>query len=378
MRCVVDCRDDRNLSNNYLELNLWGKPCFTYAIESAMSAECFTKVEIITNSSRIKDYCKKRKISVFNNSDEILKDDGEPVFLLSGRAPCISSTTIRDVIGCFNEKNLFSSTEEPVFIRNLNNSSFLSNFRQCEINAFCVIRGNSIDERGYAFYPVKNSEGVVINTDNDFELALILKKKQINRPLVIQTIDKIIAEKQKLLSHPMEGKSICLIGHSQLDQWDIEEIAGYRVRNCAVSGISSFEYNKKIIKRDLLNCDANCFIVMHGTNDIVWDYTIEEIIASIGNTIKYIKKNNKEAPIIFISCIHVNGRLDRSNSRIDELNKRLYDYLGKKVVWVDTSFMDDTYGALNEKYTIDGLHISEIGYDVLRERIEKTMKELEL
>lgn len=235
----------------------------------------------------------------------------------------------------------------------------------------------TMKKRNYAFYPVRNKEGKEINTDNDLELAFILKMKEENRPQVLKNIDYIIDKKHQIISNPIPAKSVCFVGHSQLDQWEIDEISGYKVRNCAVSGISSFEYEEKILTTRLLNCEADWFIVMHGTNDIVWDYTIDEIVTSIKHTISYIKERT-DAPIIFLSCIHVNGRLDRNNNRIDELNLKLRAEIGSNVEWVDTSFLDDNNGMLNKEYTKDGLHISDKGYEALLTEIVKTVKRIGL
>lgn len=65
-----------------------------------------------------------------------------------------------------------------------------------------------------------------------------------------------------------------------------------------------------------------------------------------------------------------NGRLDRSNKYIDYLN----DYLKlnlKEITWIDTSDLDDEFGNLKAEYTIDGLHLSKEGYEVLKNIIEK-------
>lgn len=206
----------------------------------------------------------------------------------------------------------------------------------------------------------------------------ILKKKQANRRKTLQEIDRIIKNKEQLLSGSISEKNVCLIGHSQLDQWNITDLAGYKVRNCGVSGITSFEYYDKILRRGLLKCDSDCYIVMHGTNDIVWDYSIYEIVESIKRTIEYIKNYNNKAHIFFVSCIHVNDRLDRNNARIDCLNSELKDELKEDVIWIDTSFLNNSNGELDKLYTNDGLHLSEAGYELFRERIELTMKRIGL
>ncbi len=225
------------------------------------------------------------------------------------------------------------------------------------------------------FFMVPDGEAVVINTPNDFELALVLKKKQENRAIVLRMIEKRMKEKEHVLSNAPDKKAICLVGHSQLDQWNVSEIAGLKVRNCGISGISSFEYDNYILRDDKLNCNADVFLVMHGTNDIVWDYTISEMVSSIEKTVKYIRRKNVFATIIFLSCLHTNGRMDRNNKKIDELNRMLKEKLKDKVIWLDTSFMDDKYGDLKAEFTPDGLHINEAGYQILKTEVENIIKE---
>lgn len=232
-----------------------------------------------------------------------------------------------------------------------------------------------MDDRNY-YFSVPHSES--IDSTNHDELILVLKKKQQNRPFVLETINRIIAEKDSVLKNSLDEPSICFVGHSQLDQWPVQKILKYKVRNCGISGISSFEYNERILKQNKLNCSADVFLVMHGTNDIVWDYTIEEIVESIQLTIDYIRKNNPTAPIIFVSCLHVNGRIDRSNNRIDEMNTSLKSTFGQSVYWIDTSFMNDKNGNLDEQYTQDGLHLTNPGYNVLLEKIQKKMVDIGL
>lgn len=231
------------------------------------------------------------------------------------------------------------------------------------------------NNREPVLFNVSDREAIVINTANDFELALIMKKKQENKAIVHRMIEKRIEAKENIFANALHEKSICLVGHSQLDQWNIEQLAGYKVRNCGISGISSFEYDDFILKTGMLNCSANVFIVMHGTNDIVWEYTIEDIVESIKKTIDYIKGKNRIAPIIFLSCLHTKGRMDRNNKRIDELNNALKDEISDAVIWLDTTFMDDKNGDLRMEYTSDGLHINETGYFLMQREIERMIRE---
>lgn len=109
---------------------------------------------------------------------------------------------------------------------------------------------------------------------------------------------------------------------------------------------------------------------MHGTDDIVYDYTFEQIFASINNTIEYIRNIKLDSKIYFLKCLHVNGRLNRSNKYIDYLN----DYLKlnlKTINWIDTSDLDVEFRNLKAEYTIDGLHLSKKDMKYLRTLLKR-------
>lgn len=227
----------------------------------------------------------------------------------------------------------------------------------------------------YAFYPFS------VNDERAKENPIfydVLKRKSENRSSVMRKMDQIISNKYSVFTATNDKKQICFIGHSQFDQWNIDEIGGYHVRNCGVSGISSYEYDEKILQTGLLRCEDDVFLVMHGTNDIVWDDTIAEIVDSIQASIRYILLRNESAPILFLACMHVNGRIDRSNTRIDVLNAALQKQLADSVVWIDTSFMDDENGNLRQQYTTDGLHLTDEGYQILQAEIEAEMRKIVL
>lgn len=332
---------------------------------------------ILTDSPFITDYCCEH----YNNvliCEELSSYEGT-TFYVSGYAPCLSEETLRGAL------EQFKHVEQDNCVLVAAGGTSLYNHEQDiipiyhgrhleENNAFVIYKGNV--GKGRFFYPIPEKEMVVINSLNEFELALVLKKKQESKVILEQMIDKIIADKKETLSHKLQNKTICLVGHSQLDQWNITELGGYQVRNCGVSGISSFEYDKKILQKEMLNCASNVFIIMHGTNDIIYEYTLPQIAQSIMKTIAYIKTHNEQAHILFLSCAHVNGRLDRSNHVIDKLNELLRREVAKYAEWLDLNFLDDKYGRLKESYTKDGLHLNEKGYVVLQAAVEKRLREM--
>lgn len=141
------------------------------------------------------------------------------------------------------------------------------------------------------------------------------------------------------------------------------------MRNCGIRGISSFEYTDYILNSELLSCMEDIYVVMHGTNDIIYDYSFTQIAESISNTIRYIKEQRPSSKIYFLQCIHVNGRLDRNNRYIDSLNAYLKSCLCD-IKWICTDALDDEFKNLKAEYTIDGLHLSEKGYKILQKIIE--------
>ena len=219
-------------------------------------------------------------------------------------------------------------------------------------------------------------DAFVIDSKYAFEQAIVLKKKELSAPLLTKTIIDRIEEKNNTFCRN-DSNTICLIGHSQIDNWDIQEIAGYNVQNCDIRGISSFEYEEYILNKNILQCNAEVYLVMHGTNDIVTDHSDKEIIESISHTFDYIEMRQPRAKIYFLSCAHVNGRLDRNNKRITELNEKLFDSFRSRVVFINVCDLDDEFGDLRSKYTKDGLHFSDKGYVKLKDIVEKviTIKE---
>lgn len=218
------------------------------------------------------------------------------------------------------------------------------------------------------------NDSFVIDDKYSFELALVLKKKELNAPLLHKAIMDRISEKMSILSGDNDSNTICMIGHSQIDNWEIESLCGYRVQNCGIRGISSFEYNDYILNENIVKCNADYYIVMHGTNDIVTNASDGEIVKSIEQTFQYIYTRKPSARIIFLSCAHINGRLDRNNKRISQLNDAMWQSFTGKVEYIDISDLDDEFGDLKPEYTKDGLHFSEQGYDKLKQIVESKIR----
>ena len=132
MRCIVDCREDCRLANNFLELNLWGKPCFAYVVEAVRNAGCFANIDVITESLRISEYCEKTypDVDIIHNVKDGWMNGNVTIFRISGRAPCISQNTIKAAVESYDGGELRSSRLAQVFDFAENKVSFYKGTEQ--------------------------------------------------------------------------------------------------------------------------------------------------------------------------------------------------------------------------------------------------------
>lgn len=357
--CIIDCRVDRQLDNDFLALNLWGKPLCTYVIEECLKVQNFTDVKVWTDSA----YIAKCVHELFP-AVEVLEDCRvEGAMLVSGRAAFVKAKDLSAAVETYEGKGLVSVKECWDYGNDA--ISFCKMLSHKVINAFRI--GHIA--AGAQEYLLDETSSCVVNSRNDFELALVLKKKEINAKVLRQSIDKRIEEKTPIMSKGAGSKELCLVGHSQLDNWKIDRLGDLTVRNCGIAGISSFEYRELILDKDILDCNSELFVVMHGTNDIVYDYSLSEIADSALFTINYIKAKNPSAKIMFVKCLPVNGRMDRSNDKIKKLNAVFEEAIGADVKLINVDCFGDEFGNLAAEYTVDGLHLSDKGYELLEKII---------
>lgn len=370
---IVDCRVDEKLENDFLTLNLWGKSVFEYPLEEV--AKCGLGTVIVLANT---DFVKESIFTLYGNAVSIMENfdyesyKGKKVLFVSGRAPLVKYSTLKNAINVYwgGVMSTVVATRTVKLPHTLKKISLLGENANDERNVFVLFDGFSENVTHFELTPM---ESVVINSRNDFELALILKKKELNAPLLRKQILARIEEKKAIFSD--ENKNgICLLGHSQIDFWNVENLKNHKVRNCGIAGISSLEYYDEILSKKLINCTEDLYLVMHGTNDIVYELDIREVVCNIQKTIDYIKERKTSAKIYFLECLTVNGRLDRSNKTILKLNAELRKSL-KNVTMIETSSMNDEYGLLKKDYTKDGLHLSEKGYEVLQKIVEEAIDE---
>lgn len=121
-----------------------------------------------------------------------------------------------------------------------------------------------------------------------------------------------------------------------------------------------------------------------GTNDIsLTDNTNEEIISNIKKIVEEIHEYRPNTQIYVESLYPINNNKDdyekinmnmvkdRTNPRIKEINKLIHDYCDEKKLEYINMYdeLADENGDLKIEYTVDGLHMTEAGYEVITKKI---------
>ncbi|MBI9009919.1 MAG: lysophospholipase [Tenericutes bacterium] len=112
-----------------------------------------------------------------------------------------------------------------------------------------------------------------------------------------------------------------------------------------------------------------------GTNDLdLIDDGIDAIFSRISEIIEKIQNSDKNLILYFISIYPVNPNVTntpgkRKNEDISELNKRIQEITGINYINIYDKLLKD--GFLNPDYTIEGLHMNQSGYEVIKAEIIK-------
>ena len=226
-------------------------------------------------------------------------------------------------------------------------------------------------ERSLAYFMTKE-DSVDIDDKLDFEFAILLMNMKQKEKQLLKNIENRIEEKKEKFS---ETKDITLIGHSILDNWNIENFGKYSVNNLGIRGISTIQYNNMILNKNMISKLGKYVFLMAGTNDIVIkNWKKEDTLLWINETLSKINKLNKDCKIFFIEVPKVISRADRNNKVIEELNTYLKKELKDKVHYISLKDLEDKFGNLNLEYTYDGLHFNDKGYSKLVEILEKEIE----
>lgn len=221
-------------------------------------------------------------------------------------------------------------------------------------------------------YFMDKAVSIDIDDQQDFDYFCFLQQQQHKAALQLQQINQQIKYKACRFNQNAE---LSLIGHSILDQWDIQSLAGLRVNNLAISGISTEQYLGLILEKGLIRTLANKIILMIGVNDMIQpNWTGEAVANNIQQLILALKAINPQAVIYFLEITPIAFRNNLNNESIRQLNALLKKQLSH-INWVNLApYFSDQYGKLDSQYSTDGLHFNPKGYQLLTQILTQTLQ----
>ena len=324
-------------------LMLLDKPIIAYTIEAAIQSNYFSKVIVSTDSLEYKEIAEKYGAEVIMRGENLSNDTAtsymviedilqkdlgieyDYFMLLQPTSPFRNYQHIRESIEKF-EKNIESfdflvsmteATKNSTLIKQIEEDGSLKNYdldfsnykrqnyKEYYPNGAIFIGKNKeylekkhfFGERSLAYFMTKE-DSVDIDDKLDFEFAILLMNMKQKEKQLLKNIENRIEEKKERFS---EIKDITLIGHSILDNWNIENFGKYSVNNLGIRGISTIQYNNLILNKNMISKLGKYVFLMAGTNDIVIkNWKKEDTLLWINETLSKVNKLNKECKIFFI------------------------------------------------------------------------------
>lgn len=128
------------------------------------------------------------------------------------------------------------------------------------------------------------------------------------------------------------------------------------------------------LKSNVIDVVPHKLVILGGTNDIGKGVAPQSIADNIKCIIQDVRQSFPDCKIYIQSVYPVNNIRKpaffnktgiRSNETIDELNSLLKDICNQYgCVYIDVnSYLKDEYGNLKSEYSIDGLHLTPVGYE---------------
>lgn len=181
----------------------------------------------------------------------------------------------------------------------------------------------------------------------------------------------------------LTNKKIVFIGDSITECFDLKKhFPSFNIINEGISGNTTIDILNRL-NEILSNHQPEIVFLLIGTNDLqLTNLTKEEVILNIKLIVKKIKTQFKNVKIYLQSIYPVFYEIKpfsvgkRKNEDIIYINNKLKEIKG--INYIDMhKVLKDENGKLNKNYTYDGIHINDLGYKVIKQKLEKYLKELD-
>lgn len=169
------------------------------------------------------------------------------------------------------------------------------------------------------------------------------------------------------------------LGDSITDYYDLDKYyEGLPVVNSGISG-NTTEDILNDMKARVYNYNPSKVFLLIGTNDLVKDTSVDDIVSNIEKIISEINANKPQTEVYVESIYPVNDNINedvvsnRNNKDITKINnqiKKYCEYNNCTYINMYDKLLDDDNN-FNEEYTDDGLHPNSKGYEVITKELKK-------
>lgn len=193
--------------------------------------------------------------------------------------------------------------------------------------------------------------------------------------------------KEKIVTKKVEKEvqvvpdNYLFLGDSLTDYFDLETyFPGKPVVNSGIAGNTTDQILESM-KTRVYDYNPSKIFLLIGTNDLRDGKSQEAVVQNIEKIIEEIQTNRKQADIFVESLYPVNASVSsavgiRSNETIQNINVQLKEYCKEKnLTYIDLhAKLQDEQGNLQAQYTVDGLHLSDAGYQIVAGVLQKYLK----
>ena len=160
-------------------------------------------------------------------------------------------------------------------------------------------------------------------------------------------------------------KKIIFLGDS-ITAWNSELKNIENSENFGVPGFISRDIVWQLQGDDEETISGHTACLMIGVNDIMMGISIEKTLSNIEEIIEMLKKRFEK--IIFISILPIDNV--NMNKNIQKLNENIKNIDEIKFLDVHNYFLNE-HEMIDYKFTTDGAHLSNYGYEILNKEIFK-------
>lgn len=160
-------------------------------------------------------------------------------------------------------------------------------------------------------------------------------------------------------------KKIIFLGDS-ITAWNSELKNIENSENFGVPGFISRDIVWQLQGDDEETISGRTACLMVGVNDIMMGISIEKTLSNIKEIIEMLKKRFEK--IIFISVLPIDNV--NLNKNIQKLNENIKNIEEIEFLDVHNYFLNE-HGMIDYKFTTDGAHLSNYGYEILNKEIFK-------